>query len=82
MQHISNAWRGKLIVGRSCTTNLCAYIAFHAFVHRLGKVCSHVAALLFKIEAACKLGYAKPSCTSLPCEWNKSFVDNVRSSTG
>ena len=51
----------------------------HLILCILGEVCSHVAALLFKIEAACKLGYNKTSCTSLPCEWNKSFVDNVSS---
>ena len=36
----------------------------------LGEVCSHVAALLFKVEAACRLGYINPSRTSLPCKWN------------
>ena len=45
--------------------------------YRLGEVCSHVAALLFKIEAACKLGYNNPFCTSQPCLWNKSYVDKV-----
>ena len=45
--------------------------------YRLGEVCSHVAALLFKIEAACRLGFNNPSCTSQPCLWNKSYVDKV-----
>jgi len=40
-------------------------------------VCSHVAALLFKVEAACRLGYNKPSCTSRPCQWNKAFSCKV-----
>ncbi len=38
--------------------------------HSLGEAVSYVAALLFKLEAACRLGYNNPSCTSQPCEWN------------
>ena len=44
---------------------------------RLGEVCSHVAALLFKVETACRLGYTEPSCTSLPCRWNNDFKTGV-----
>ena len=44
----------------------------------LGKVYSHVAALLFKLEAACRLGYTNPSRTLLPCKWNQSFKTEVR----
>jgi hypothetical protein len=40
-------------------------------------VCSHVAALLFKVEASCRLGYNKPSCTSQPCLWNQTFKTKV-----
>ena len=47
------------------------------FLHRLGEVCCHVAALLFKVEAACKLGLTKVSCTSQRCEWNTCFKENV-----
>ena len=36
----------------------------------LGESCSHVAALLFKIEAACRAGVNKVACTSAPCTWN------------
>ena len=36
----------------------------------LGNTCSHVAALLFKVELAVRLGKTNPSCTSLACEWN------------
>ena len=46
-------------------------------VYRLGEVCSHVAPLPFKIEAACRLGYTKPSSTSLPCQWNRDFKTGV-----
>ena len=37
----------------------------------LGQCCNHVAALLFKIEDAIKLGYNSLTCTSMPCTWNK-----------
>eukprot|EP00112_Aurelia_sp_Birch-Aquarium-sp1_P019786 Seg4962.2 transcript_id=Seg4962.2/GoldUCD/mRNA.D3Y31 product="hypothetical protein" protein_id=Seg4962.2/GoldUCD/D3Y31 len=33
--------------------------------------CNHVAALLFKIEDAVKLGYNSVTCTSMPCTWNR-----------
>ena len=33
-----------------------------------------MAAVLFKIEAACRLEYNRPSCTSMPCKWNKMIV--------
>ena len=36
--------------------------------HRLEEVCSHVVTLLFNIEAANRLGYTRPSSTSLPCQ--------------
>ena len=44
---------------------------------RRGEVCSHVAAVLFEVETACRLGYTKPSCTSLPCAWNQAFSVKV-----
>lgn len=50
----------------------------HFHFPSLGEVCSHVAAVLFKIEAAFRVGYTKPSCTSMPCKWNKMFVDKVK----
>lgn len=40
-------------------------------------MCSHVAALLFKVKAACRLGYNNPSCTSQPCQWNQAFSCKV-----
>jgi hypothetical protein len=43
----------------------------------LGQVCVHVAALLFKIEAAVKLGYTTRSSTSAACTWNKQFRAEV-----
>eukprot|EP00112_Aurelia_sp_Birch-Aquarium-sp1_P014266 Seg3069.3 transcript_id=Seg3069.3/GoldUCD/mRNA.D3Y31 product="hypothetical protein" protein_id=Seg3069.3/GoldUCD/D3Y31 len=43
----------------------------------LGKCCNHVAALLFKIEDAVKLGFTSISCTSMPCSWNKGCLKPV-----
>ncbi|KAJ8319444.1 hypothetical protein KUTeg_004535 [Tegillarca granosa] len=34
----------------------------------LGQTCNHVAGLLFRLEAANKLGLS--TCTSLPCTWD------------
>lgn len=44
---------------------------------RLGEVCSHVAAVLFKIEAGVRLGITKTSCTDEACQWNKTFREKV-----
>ncbi|CAB4033934.1 hypothetical protein pdam_00025903, partial, partial [Paramuricea clavata] len=36
----------------------------------LGETCNHVAALLYRVEAAARLGVTnQPACTSLPCKW-------------
>ena len=48
------------------------------FALGLGEVCSHVAALLFNLEAVCRLGYTNPSRTMLPCKWNQSFKTEVQ----
>ena len=44
---------------------------------RQGEVCSHVAAVLFKIETVCRLGLNKPSCTSTSCGWKNWYKENV-----
>ena len=44
---------------------------------RLGEVCSHVAAVLFKVEIGVRLGMTQTSSTSQACKWNKSFRDEV-----
>lgn len=44
---------------------------------RLGEVCSHVAALLFKVEMGVKIGLTKSSSTSKSCEWNCTFRKEV-----
>lgn len=45
---------------------------------RLGETCSHVGALLFKIEAAVRFGHTSAACTDLPCKWNATFKKNVQ----
>ena len=43
--------------------------------YRLGKGCSHVAAVLFKVECAVRLGYT--SSTSQLCAWNQDHCTQV-----
>lgn len=44
---------------------------------RLGEACSHIAAVLFKIEAAVKLGLNHQSQTSAACVWNRHYKEKV-----
>ncbi|XP_067655510.1 uncharacterized protein [Haliotis asinina] len=39
----------------------------------LGEVCSHVAALLFKVDAAVRAGLTSKACTSDACKWNAAY---------
>jgi len=43
----------------------------------LGQVCVHVAAILFKVEAAVKCGFTAVSSTSEACRWNKQFRKEI-----
>nr|XP_055065240.1 uncharacterized protein LOC129447500 [Misgurnus anguillicaudatus] len=43
----------------------------------LGETCSHVGAVLFKVEASVRLGYNKVTCTDLACQWNKVCTKKV-----
>lgn len=43
----------------------------------LGEVCSHIAAILFKVEANTRPGYNQVSCTSVPCIWNQTYTKKV-----
>ena len=45
------------------------------FTFSLGEGCSHVAAILFKIEAAKRNGYT--ATTSSSCRWNEVFTTKV-----
>ncbi|XP_021362623.1 uncharacterized protein LOC110456300 [Mizuhopecten yessoensis] len=44
----------------------------------LGETCSHIGALLFKMEAAVRLGYTRSACTDVSCVWNQCFTKNVQ----
>ena len=46
------------------------------FIHSLGEGCSHIAAVLFKVEAAVINGYT--SVTLNACLWNQVFSKKVR----
>ncbi|KAG1680863.1 hypothetical protein GQR58_012119 [Nymphon striatum] len=43
----------------------------------LGETCSHVAALLFKLEYTARQGIASASCTELPCKWNVTCTKDI-----
>ena len=42
---------------------------------RLGEGCSHIAAVMFKVDCAVRLGHT--SVTSQPCKWNDVFCKKV-----
>ena len=46
----------------------------------MGSTCNHIAAALFRIEAAVRLGLSNPACTAKPCEWlpNRKDVRPVK----
>ena len=46
-------------------------------IFRLDETCSHVAAILFKTQAAVIMGLNSTSCTSKACQWNKAFKSKV-----
>lgn len=46
----------------------------------LGETCSHVAAILCKVEAAVRQELTHTTPTNLPCEWNQNFTRNVKAS--
>ena len=48
-----------------------------SYLFRLGEACSHIAGVLFKVEAGMKLGYTKLSKTSAACVWNKFYKKDV-----
>ncbi len=63
---------------RKHTAAILDYLAYLLFVcYSLGETCSHVAALLFKLEAAVRNGYTTTACTDERCRWNECFVDKV-----
>ena len=48
---------------------------------RLGETCSHIAAMLYKIEAAIRAGLTGSTPAELPCEWKETFVRNITGSS-
>lgn len=72
----TEACSATLVYHEPCLRTLFLTKCLHV-ICRLGEVCSHVAALLFKVEVACRLGYTNPSRTSLPCRWNNDFKTAV-----
>ena len=54
-------------------------ITQHTFFvfYRLGETCSHVAAMLYKVEAAVRIGMTKNAPTDLPCQWNQTFTKSI-----
>ena len=64
----AHAWLGKYLL--SFQRLVSSLITF-----RLGESYSHVAAILFKIESAVRLGYT--SVTSVPSKWNDAFDTKV-----
>ena len=47
------------------------------FVLSLGETCFHVAAVLFKVEAAVVLGPTSKACTDISFPWNQNFTKDV-----
>ena len=45
----------------------------------LGESCSHIGALLFKLEATVRTGFTKTACTVVACAWNQDFVKKIKS---
>ena len=79
---IATVWQGKFlfVMEFPLDSNLfkAGIMYMYLYSFRLGESCSHIGALLFKLEAAVRLGYNKIACTSAPCKWNDDYVKKVR----
>ncbi|XP_061174226.1 uncharacterized protein LOC133183284 [Saccostrea echinata] len=53
----------------------CVKSAFCSCAAGMGQTCNHVAALMFRVESANRLGIT--SCTSLPCQWKVPTATKV-----
>ncbi len=51
------------------------------YFHSLGESCSQVAAVMFKVKRAVRLGLTELACTSQACKWNDYFVTAVEPKT-
>ena len=65
-------WVAINLVGNTVAAAHCTCMA------GLGVSCSHVAALLFTIEAAVRVGFTRTACTEKACTWNCDFVRKVK----
>ena len=43
----------------------------------LRESCTHIGALLFKIEVAVRAGFTRRACTDEACLWNDDFKENI-----
>ncbi|XP_067678814.1 uncharacterized protein [Haliotis asinina] len=55
------------------TANGKVYCAHCTCMAGLGEVCSHIAALLFKVDIAVRAGLTSKACTSDACKWNSAY---------
>ena len=65
-------WVAINLKGTSVKTAHCTCMA------GLGESCSHIGALLFKLEAAIRAGFTKKACTDVACTWNQDFVKKIK----
>ena len=70
--------RAGAMSGYSYSYIKCVPSLFDCFFLRLGESCSHIGAILFKIEAAVRLGYNKQASTDVTCKWNNNFVKKLK----
>ena len=64
-----------VLLGKECYRDYnVIVIIINTVIFRCGEVCSHVAAILFKVE---RLEITKETCTSLPCTWNQVYSTKV-----
>ena len=73
-QRINEKQRPWVCITKSDGSVKCAHCDCMA---GLGEACSHIAALLFKIEAAVKLGLTSASSTCQACKWNATYRESV-----
>ena len=69
------------MAGYANNQKFCSFCAFVylilTYVVDSEKSVSHVAGVLFKVEACIRLGIASKTCTSHPCVWNQAFSKKV-----
>jgi len=56
------------------------YNIYH-ILHEQVRRCSHIGALLFKIEAAVRARFTTRACTEEACKWNNYFMQKIEPCT-